>query len=281
MLQFSEIDPPGRLGDWLREAGLEPDVRLVTEAARVPADVSGWSGLVVLGGEMGAAQDADFPWLPAVRNLLRSAASSDVPTLGICLGAQLLALAHGGRVERSPDGPELGAQLIAKRGAAATDPLFGSLPITPDVIQWHVDAITRLPSGAVHLAASPTCENQAFRVGRLAWGIQFHIETEPSTVRDWAASSGALLDGYDVERLLQHADAVHDDIAEVWRPFAHAFADIVRDPDSVPQPRPMRTSTAEPITDPAAIRAALAAEATAAHRHAQLPMPGVRPARDD
>jgi GMP synthase-like glutamine amidotransferase len=284
MLQLDEDDPAGRLGDWLREAGVELDERLVTDAGMLPGGISGHDALVVLGGAMAAGQDAEFPWLPAVRGLLRAAVAAEVPVLGVCLGAQLLALAHGGRVEPSPGGPEIGGLLIAKRAAAATDPLFGALPITPDVIQWHVDAITRLPAGAVHLAASPACENQAFRLGRLAWGIQFHIETEPATVRRWAAGSGALLadkEPADVERLLAHADAVHDDIAEVWQPFANAFAEIVRDPGAVAPPPTMRAATAEPITDPVAIRAALAAEATAAHQQARLPMPGLRHPRDD
>jgi GMP synthase-like glutamine amidotransferase len=220
------------------------------------------------------------PWLPAVRALLRDALTREVPTLGICLGAQLLAVANGGRVERSPDGPEFGAQLVAKRSAAAHDPLFRPLPIAPDVIQWHLDAITVLPPGAIELASSPVCANQAFRLGRLAWGLQFHIETTPDLVRSWADADAETLADYDVEAMLRRSDAVHSDIAETWRPFIHAFADIVRDPDSVPPPRGVPTSTAAPLTDPAAIRAALAAEAQAA-RAPLLGMPGRRPPDDD
>ena len=132
---------------------------------------------------MGANDDDVAPWLPHERALLREAVSREIPTLGICLGGQLLAAANGGRVRASPEQAEIGAQLVAKRTAAATDPLFGPLPITPDVLQWHYDAITVLPAGAVHLASSPVCENQAFRLGRLAWGVQFHIETTPELVR--------------------------------------------------------------------------------------------------
>jgi GMP synthase-like glutamine amidotransferase len=219
------------------------------------------------------------PWLPALRALLRAAVADEIPTLGICLGAQLLAAANGGRVERNADGPEYGAQLVAKRTAAAQDPLFRALPIAPDVVQWHVDAVTVLPPGAIELASSPVCANQAFRLGRLAWGIQFHIETTPELVRSWAAADAAALEGYDVERLLTRSDAVHDDLAETWRPFVREFAAIVTDPDAVPDPRGVPTSTAAPLTDPAAIRAALAAEAQAAR--AVLPLPTLRPAGDD
>jgi GMP synthase (glutamine-hydrolysing) len=270
-----DSDPVARLGDWLTDAGL--DLRLVA-GPDLPPDLSGYDGLVVLGGAMGAHDDATVPWLPHERALLREAVTTELPTLGVCLGAQLLALAHGGRVEPSPGGPEIGAQLIAKRAAASTDPLFGPMPITPDVLQWHFDAITVLPPGAVHLASSPVCDNQAFRLGRLAWGIQFHIETTPEIVRSWAVEDAGLLDGFDLDLIVSRSTAAHADIAEVWAPFAHAFADVVRDPGAVAPARGLRTSTAAPITDPAAIRAALAAELDASR--APLPMPTLRPPQD-
>ena len=280
VLQLDPTDPPARLGEWLAGAGLELDVRDASD--NLPASLDGYAGLLVLGGGMAAWEDERAPFLPAVRALLRDAVGADLPTLGVCLGAQLLALAHGGRVTRNPDGPEYGALLVAKRAAAATDPLFRELPITPDVLQWHTDAVLTLPAGAVHLAGSPTAENQAFRLGRLAWGIQFHIETTPEIVRRWAADDADALAGYDVERILARADAAHDDIAEVWQPFAAAFADVVRDPAAVSAARSLGGAGAPAITDPAAIRAALAAEATAAHGHpGTLPMPTVRPEQRD
>lgn len=276
VLQNAHSDPAGPLGEWLTAAGLALDVRNLEAGDPVPERLDGFAGLVVLGGEMGAMDDAAAPWLPRVRALLRAAVSDQVPTLGVCLGGQLLAAAHGGRVAPNPAGPEFGAQLIAKRGASSNDPLFGPLPITPDVMQWHFDAIVDLPPGALHLAASPLCDVQAFRLGRLAWGIQFHIETTAELVRAWAAADAAALADYDVDRMLARSDAAHTDIAEVWQPFAAAFADIVRDPSSVRESRGVPTSTAAPITDPAEIRAALAAEATASRAPTALPTPGLR-----
>lgn len=275
-MQNADSDPVGRLGDWLIAAGLTLDIRDLEAGDPLPDGLDGFDGLLVLGGEVGANDDARAPWLARVRALLREAVSGELPTLGVCLGAQLLAVANGGRVEPNRDGPEIGAQLIAKRAASANDPLFGPLPITPDVIQWHYDAITALPPGALQLAASPGCDMQAFRLGRLAWGIQFHIETTPDVVRAWAAADAQALEGYDVQRLLSRTDSVHDDLAEVWQPFAAAFADIVKDPAAVRTSSAVPTSTAEPITDPAAIRAALAAELTASRGPTQLPTPGLR-----
>lgn len=274
VVQLDASDPPARLGEWLEAAGLDLDVRALDEGQALPADLSEHGAVVVMGGAMGAWDDESTPYLPAVRELLRRAVAEEVPTLAVCLGYQLLAAANGGTVRPMPDGPEVGAQLVAKRTAAATDPLFATLPITPDVIQWHHDEVSQLPPGAVHLASSPACENQAFRLGRLAWGVQFHIESTPDMVREWAATDPP--EGWDTDLLLERADAVQDDLAEVWAPFAATFAGIARDPAAVPPPRGVRTSTAAPITDPAAIRAALAAEANTAHgggSHGVLPFP--------
>lgn len=276
VVQPADDDPVGRLGDWLTAAGLDLDVRNAERGDPLPDTLAEHSALVVLGGGMGAADDATAPWLPQIRELLRRAVTDEVPTLAVCLGAQLLALACGGAVDRNPDGPEYGAQLVAKRAAAAGDPLFGSLPITPDVLQWHVDAVTRLPAGAVLLASSPVCEVQAFRLGRLAWATQFHIETTPAVVQGWAAADAAQLDGYDLNSILRRVEAVDDDIAEVWQPFAAAFARVAADPQAVTVPRGPAVSTAAPITDPAAIRAALAAELGAARAPHTLPMPSLR-----
>jgi GMP synthase-like glutamine amidotransferase len=259
--------PLARLGDWLTEAGAELDLRRAQHGESLPAELDGYAGLVVMGGSMNALADDVAPWLPELRRLLAAAVAAELPVLGVCLGAQLLAVATGGRVSLGT-APQYGAQLVAKRQAAATDPLFRELPITPDVVHWHADEVSMLPPAAVQLAAAPACEQQAFRVGRLAWGIQFHIETTPEIVRAWAAETAAELADYDLEAILERCVAAHPDIAETWAPFAARFVEVARDPAAVrsartlPLARP--TSTAEPITDPAAIRAALAAEMQAA-----------------
>jgi GMP synthase (glutamine-hydrolysing) len=276
VVQLDPTDPVDRLGDWLRAAGLELDVRDLSTGADLPADLDGHSGLVVLGGSMGANDDATIGYLGDVKALLRRAVAAEVPTLAICLGAQLLAAANGGRVAVNPDGPEIGVGLIAKRSAASADPLFAALPITPDVIQWHYDAITALPPGAVQLASSIVCEQQAYRLGRLAWGVQFHIETSPATIRLWADDPE--LAEYDLTALVERTMRAHDDIAEVWQPFAAAFAGIVVDPGSVPPSATLPGSTAAPVTNPAAMRAALAAELAASRT--PLPMPSLRPPHD-
>jgi len=267
--------PAGRLADWLRDAGAELDVRCGPAGDEIPATLAGYSALVVMGGAASAAgtrSDGRFSWLPAVSVLLRTAVAEESPCLALCLGAQLLAVACGGAVARA-ETPEYGAQLVAKRQVAATDPMFRELPITPDVIQWHAEEIVRLPADAVLLASSPVCEVEAFRLGRLAWGLQFHIETTPDVVRAWAAADAKRLADYDTATLVRRAIDAHEDIEETWRPFAARFVDVAREPGRLAGPKtlPMagggNVRGGEPITDPAAIRAALAAQMQASREH--------------
>ena len=219
----------GRLGGWLRDAGLLLDRRPGTDLP----DPESYSAVVVMGGAMGAYDDDAHPWLPGVRDLLRVAVGAGLPTLGVCLGGQLLAGALGGQVRPGDEGPEIGPGLVAKRDTAATDPLFGPVPFTPDVLQWHYDSVTELPAGATLLASSTRYPHQAFRVGEAAWGLQFHIETTPETVRRWAAADADLLAreyDWDVLAALARWDLerVHADLEDVWRPFAQRFAELAR-----------------------------------------------------
>lgn len=259
-------DPVARLGDWFRDAGAELQVVRPYAGDALPASLEGFDALVVMGGTMGAGDDADVPWLAELRALIVTAVNGDTPTLGVCLGSQLLGLAMGGTVERNPEGPEVGASLVAKRQAAAGDPLFRELPITPDVLQWHDDAVTTLPPGAELLMSSPGCATQAFRVGKFAWGVQFHVENTEDMVRQWTENSrhSETRSGRDLDAVEATALALLPDIAETWAPFAATFTGIARDPSSVKIARTVPSSTAEPISDKAAIRAALAAEADAA-----------------
>jgi GMP synthase (glutamine-hydrolysing) len=226
-----ETDPPARLGTWLRDAGLELDERRLGVGEELPETLDGFDGLLVLGGPQSAMDDErTSPELVGVRRLLADALRDDVPTLAVCLGAQLLAEVGGGRVRKGIDGPEVGALLVAKRDAADRDPLFRPLPLSPDVIQFHHDEISQLPAGATLLASSPVYAHQAFRVGRHVYGIQFHIETTPEIVEEWAERDvvGVAASRLDRETICARSAAVHPDLHEVWAPFAARFADLVR-----------------------------------------------------
>ena len=229
VITHTPAESAGTLADWLPAAGVDLDVVEPWNGDalpdRVPADA-----LVVMGGPQQAYDDGSAPWLRRTKELMRSAVVDGLPVLGICLGGQLLAEAMGGRVQPGADGPELGARFISKRDAAGDDPVFSDIPLSPVVIQWHWDAITELPPGALLLAASPRYPHQAFRVGLKGYGLQFHIETPPEMVRRWAAEDvdGLLEAGLDPDLVVERAVDVLPEIEEVWRPFVERFAALVR-----------------------------------------------------
>jgi GMP synthase-like glutamine amidotransferase len=230
VVENSAADDARRLGDWLTAAGLDLATVRPYAGDPLPDSLDGYAAMVVLGGEQDAFPAADGTpgavWFPALESLLRKAVRHRVPTLAVCLGGQLLATAHGGTVERSAAGPEIGPALVARRDIADRDPLFARVPFTPDVLQWHRDEITELPAGAVLLAASTRYPHQAFRLGSAAWGIQFHIECDTAMIADWVGeSAGQLAElGIEPDRLIGAFDAVMADVEEVWRPFAERFA---------------------------------------------------------
>jgi len=180
VVQNAATEGLGWLQEWLPDAGLDVHPIHPYMGHRVPPSVEG-DALIVLGGPMGCMDDDVAGWLPSVRTLLRTAVDDGVPTLGICLGGQLLAAATGGYVARGDQGPEIG---VGQVDVTVPDMLLmsGRMP----VVQWHFDAVTELPPGGVRLASSDLYETQAFRVGDVAWGLQFHLEATLPMVADWA-----------------------------------------------------------------------------------------------
>ena len=144
---------------------------------------SAFDGLVVFGGPQGAYEQAKYPYLTKEIQLLREAVKAEQPILGICLGAQLLAAALGAKV--SPNAQkEIGWHPVMRESGADTDPMWDAFGQTETVFQWHGDTFA-LPKGATQLASSPLCEQQAFRFGRAAYGLQFHVEVTDAIVRAW------------------------------------------------------------------------------------------------
>jgi GMP synthase-like glutamine amidotransferase len=230
VIENDPSDDLRRLGEWLAEAELPLTVLRPHAGDALPADLDGYVALIVLGGDQtayaSAAGEPGAPWFPALEGLLRKAVRGRVPTLGVCLGGQLLATAHGGLAERSTSGPEIGPGLVARRDAADQDPLFRYVPLLPDVVQWHSDEITELPLNATLLAASTRYPNQAFRIGDRAWGLQFHIECDVEMIAGWARSDAAVLAelGYDPDAVVAATAEILPDVEEVWQPFVARFA---------------------------------------------------------
>lgn len=225
VLEHDASDPLLLLGDWLAAAGATVDVRRAHAGDPIPENTAGYDAVISLGGEMGAFDDEVAPWLPATRRLLAVAMAERTPTLGICLGGQLLAAAGGGTVIKGPDGPERGAYLTARRDAAVADPLFGGLPMTPDVMHYHDDVVSILPPGSTLLLSSPGYPNQAWRQGEAAWGLQFHIETSADHLRGWAATEQLPL----TRRFGPMLDDAAETMSQVWRDFAERFVALAAD----------------------------------------------------
>ena len=228
VVQHEDLCPLDRLEGWLAARGVAPVWCRPYAGDAVPATVAE-DGLIVLGGHMGANDDAAYPWLPRVRALLANSVGDATPTLGVCLGAQLLAVACGGRVEVGAAGLEAGVLDVRLRPAAADDPLLSGLPDPLGVPSMHGDAVVELPPDAVWLAASPTYPHQAFRVGGAAWGVQFHPEVSPATYRTWAAGHAAewAAAGVDGAAVVAQLTRREDEVTAVGRALADRFAGLL------------------------------------------------------
>ncbi|MEI2300056.1 type 1 glutamine amidotransferase [Ensifer sp. MJa1] len=173
----------GQVGTALREAKAEIEVRRAYLGEAVPEAPDGYDALVVLGGEQSALDDAAYPYLPDLAALMRAFGDSDRSVLGICLGSQLLARAYGA-ANLLGAAKEFGWCQVHVRGEGAADPVLSSVGESFPIFQWHGDTFT-LPEGAVHLAENTVTTHQAFRVGRAAYGTQFHFEADTHLVEDW------------------------------------------------------------------------------------------------
>lgn len=185
MIQIVEHAPkegPYALGAALEAAGLPTRVCRTWAGDGVPDTADDLVGLVVMGGTMAAYED--FPGRSAELALLRAALDAEIPVLGVCLGAQLLAVAAGG-VARPGNGAQIGWADVRMTEAAHADALFTAVPELLRVLHWHGDTMD-LPAGATLLASCDRYPVQAFRIGGSAWGMQFHLEADETAVGAFA-----------------------------------------------------------------------------------------------
>jgi GMP synthase (glutamine-hydrolysing) len=163
------------------------DERSFSEGA--PPQLDSYDAVLVFGGSMHVDQEDQHPWLRDESDWLRMLIEGPAPTLGVCLGSQLIARAAGARVGPLPD-PEIGWREVELTAEGAADPVLSALPPRFDALQWHHYG-HELPRGAVALARS-AASLQGFRLGKSCWGVQFHPEvTEPQLER-WLADKSDL-----------------------------------------------------------------------------------------
>ena len=171
---------------WFRGRGATISASHVYRGDPLPA-LGDFDWLVVMGGGMSVNDERELPWLVPEKALVRSAIAAGKRVLGVCLGAQMIASALGARVYKNAL-KEIGWWPITREPAAVGHPLGAALPDGSEVFHWHGETFD-LPAGAVRLARSSACLNQAIAVGPRVLGLQFHLETTEASARELIAGS--------------------------------------------------------------------------------------------
>jgi len=228
VIQHEDEVPLALFDGWLRRAECALDVRAVHRGEEIPA-LTPYDGLVVLGGTMDADDDAGHPWLPLVRARIVQAAEDHLPTLGICLGHQLAALALGGEVGRSPYGRAVGVRQVDWEPAVLLDPLLAGFAGEDRAVFWNQDVVLAMPPGGEVLATALDGTVQAARFAPTVWGVQFHPEVDQPVVAAWARGTRDELErlGRTEEDAVAEVVTALPELVDTWRPFAEAYARMV------------------------------------------------------
>lgn len=230
VLQNCPVTPVGLVGERAVARGAELVTSFPHDGERVPTTIAGFDGLIVLGGPMHAGDDEGYPAFASILSLIRVCRQADVPVLGLCLGAQLIARAFGQRVYRF-GGLEVGYPIVHLTAASRTDPLFQGLEPEQRIMQMHEDSFD-LPRESVLLMRNDACDNQAFKIGTSIYGIQAHPEVTRKDARPrdcWAAMTRHFGDhAKTVERrVLSEVDTYFDAGAEFCRTITDRWLDLV------------------------------------------------------
>jgi GMP synthase (glutamine-hydrolysing) len=183
VFQHVAAEPLGTLDARIRARGHRIRFHNFQRDPDAQPNIDRYRGLIVLGGPMNVDEQHRYPHLTTELRAIESALRQDKPVLGICLGAQLLAHVLGAPVRRH-ERHEIGWYDLHTTAAGIQDPVLGVLGTRAPVFQWHRYTYD-LPSGAVQLARTETCEQQAFRWGNSAYGFQFHLEADAAMIERW------------------------------------------------------------------------------------------------
>ena len=181
IFQHSDILDPGCLANSLRDHGYKLDIRRSDLGDPVPEGYDDIDALIVLGGAQNVTEG--HAWLERECGYIRGAHEQDLPVVGICLGAQMIAHTFGGGVGPMVT-PEIGMTSVELTGAGQNDTILAGLPWNFYIYEKHMQEVRSLPEGAVLLASSGGCKHQAFRFGMRTYAFQFHFEYDRSTMLD-------------------------------------------------------------------------------------------------
>ncbi len=192
VIQHVACEGLGTIGPELKRYGFGADFIRIFKNDTVPrAFPRGCSALIILGGPMGVYEDGVYPFIKDELNLIESALKEDVPIFGVCLGSQMIAKAAGAAVYKGK-AKEIGWYKARLTQEGMNDNLFLGMPEEFTVFQWHGDTFD-LPKGAANLVSSKLFENQAIRVGKNAYGLQFHLEVTEKMIFEWIKTNAGEL----------------------------------------------------------------------------------------
>jgi len=186
VFQHGEMDTPGRLGMTFRDHGYDLDIRRLDQGAGVPSDFENVEGVIVLGGAQNT--DESHPWMAAEKTFIAGAHERMLPIIGVCLGAQLVAEALGGKVAKMGQ-REAGLGDVDINPSAHGDTVLAGIAWKSMQFHWHEYEVTELPPGAQLLASSDACKVQAFRAGMRTYGFQYHFECDRSMIDAYVNAS--------------------------------------------------------------------------------------------
>lgn len=220
IIKHEKNEGPGTLEEYLIEKHRQFVIIELWNGDKLPS-LDACSAIISLGGPMNVYEEEEYPFLGLEDGFLKGAIEKNIPTMGICLGAQLLAKCMSERVYKA-DQAEIGWGAIRMTAETRQDPLFRGLPHTMEVFQWHEDTFT-IPANGTLLASSNECQNQAMRIGTRAWGLQFHPEMTIQMIEAWSATEGSkinvkkLIDRYlhIKEIYKKHAITIYDNFMGV------------------------------------------------------------------
>jgi GMP synthase-like glutamine amidotransferase len=182
VLQHAAVEHPGSFRGMMAAGGHTMHQVELDEGETIPP-LDGFDAMLVMGGPMDVWQEDEHPWLVAEKAAIREWVSARRPYLGLCLGAQLLAVACGGEAALMTSPPEVGMDMVR----IEPDPIFAGLIGLCPCFQWHGAEVTRLPPCARLIATSDGCRVQGFVLAENAYGLQFHMELTETTAAEWGA----------------------------------------------------------------------------------------------
>lgn len=200
VFQHHPLESPGRLGHILGEHGQKLDICRVHDDDPMPVDLDGVDGLLLMGGPPNTSGLAELPWMQREVELVKEAHALGLPVVGICLGAQIIAVALGGEVEPM-DAPEAGFSTVSSSFFGSTDPILAGIPWHTPQFHLHGNQITKTPPGGtpIPLQSSKACKVQSFRVGMTTYGFQYHFEFTRGQLVDCLDANAEFLSGGGVD----------------------------------------------------------------------------------